>query len=175
VSLPFFPLVVLLVSAVLIHSYFFFLAGKVDVLAANPDDLDNYVFSAEFDITCSEKAHERAKALAAQESDLSVDANSLWSDSESFSTAATDPDDSSHEVSKLEAYFYYAGIAPRGHWPLLVYRDSEDIFEVPKGPDSRVRHMRLAYVPESHEFASNGLWEKVRDWVRCLLLTHQAS
>jgi len=158
-------------SAVLIYSYLFLLGDDVDVPVANPNDLDNYVYTAAFDISCSQKAHERARALAAEESDVSDEDNSLWSGSGNDSTAAIDPDSSSHDVSKLEAYFYHAGIAPRGHWPKLVFRDGDDIFEVPKGPDTRVRHMRLANVPETHEFASNGLWEQVRDWVRCLLLT----
>ncbi len=65
---------------------------------------------------------------------------------------------------------YYSGISPRSHCPRLVYRDSDDVFEEPGGPDNRVREMKLVHVPETHEFAHNGLWEKVRDWVRFLVV-----
>ncbi|GJJ10265.1 hypothetical protein Clacol_004491 [Clathrus columnatus] len=83
--------------------------------------------------------------------------------------------DSSHEVSKFEAYLYYNGISPRGHWPKLIYRDSEDVFEAPRGPDTRVRSMRLACVPETHEFARDELWERVRDWVAEFLIREGVS
>jgi hypothetical protein len=132
------------------------------------DNLDDWVNTLEFEISCDQKARELAGAFLSDDSEFSVEANTLWSASDSISTATAETD--SHEVSKLEAYFYYAGIGPKGHWPRLVHRDSPDIFEEPTGPEAFVRHMRLANVPADHEFTKNKLWEKVRDWVRDALI-----
>ena len=129
------------------------------------DDLDSWVNSLAFDISCAQKAHELTMALTSDDYDFSDKTNTLWSASDSV-TAQTD----SHEVSKLEAFFYYAGIGPKGHWPRLICRDSADTFEEPTGPEAFVRLMRLLYVPDNHEFAKNGLWETVRDWVCVILL-----
>ena len=132
----------------------------------NLDGPENYVNSIEFDIACAEKARELPRQLAADYGDFF---DNLWSDSDSASTAPADVE-SPHEPCKLEAHFYYSGISIRSHCPRLVYRDSDDVFEEPVGPDNRVREMKLVHVPETHEFAHNGLWEKVRDWVRFLVV-----
>ena len=123
------------------------------------DGLDNYVNTVEFKIICAEQARELAWCLAADdESDLLNDPGAFWPNV-----------DSSHEPSEFEARLYHAGVSPRGYWPRLVYRDSDDVFEEPMGPDTRVREVELAHVPKAHEFARNELWERVRDWVRCLV------
>ncbi|KAG8690111.1 hypothetical protein FRC11_013734 [Ceratobasidium sp. 423] len=132
------------------------------------DGLDDYVNSAEFDITCSQKKHELARALSSDDGDFSDD-DSLWTSSESVSTTATD-ESPIREISKLEAYFYYYGVNLKGRWPRLLMRDSTDEFLEPTGPHAHVRRMRLAYVPEDHDFAKNGLWETVRDWVAVFLI-----
>lgn len=110
---------------------------------------------------------------SSDDSDLSDDARTLWSSSDSITTATTAEKDS-HEVSKLEAYYYYFGIAPKGSHPRLIHRDSPDVFEEPTGPETYARLMRLVDVPGDHEFARNGLWEKVRDWVCGLLHNHSS-
>ena len=96
----------------------------------------------------------------------------LWSDDDSASTATTfDPD--LHEVPKIEGGLYYAGVGPKGRGPKLVYRTSEDKFEEPDGPEAYRRLMRVIPVPDSHEFGENGMWDRVRDKVRGLLVTQQ--
>ena len=98
---------------------------------------------------------------------MSDDARTLWSSSDS-NTSATTADTDAHEVSKLEAYYYYYGIGPKGSHPRLIYRDSADVFREPTGPETYVRQMRLVDVPGHHEFAKNGLWDETRNWVRGL-------
>lgn len=93
------------------------------------------------------------------------DERTLWSSSVS-NTSATTADTDSHEVSKLEAYYYYYGLGPKGSHPRLICRDSADKFEEPTGPYTVVRQMRLVDVPGHHEFAKKGLWDQTRDWVR---------
>jgi len=70
-----------------------------------------------------------------------------------------------HEVPKVEARLYYAGIRPKGRGPKLIYRTSSDIFEEPSGFEAYARLMKVITVPENHEFGKNGLWDRVRDKV----------
>ncbi|KAL1747329.1 hypothetical protein HDZ31DRAFT_61386 [Schizophyllum fasciatum] len=126
--------------------------------------LEFWVNTPDFDSTCDRKAKERALA-SSDEGDLSDDARTLWSSS-SATTADTDP----HKVSKLEAYYYYYGLGPKGSHPRLIYRDSADVFEEPTGPETYVRQMRLLDVPGHHEFAKNGLWDATRNWIETFLV-----
>jgi hypothetical protein len=77
----------------------------------------NHFNTPEFDLQCSEKARERA---------LSSDDDGIWPSSDTVSSANTAP----HEVSKVGAHSYHAGVSPRGRWPKLIYGTSSDIFEV---------------------------------------------
>ncbi|KAF7791170.1 hypothetical protein EIP86_002181 [Pleurotus ostreatoroseus] len=129
------------------------------------DSADNV---AGYSATCDRKAKERALA-SSDEGDLSDDARTLWSSSDS-NTSATTADTDSHEVSKLEAYYYYYGLGPKGSHPRLIYRDSADVFEEPTGPETYVRQMRLLDVPGHHEFAKNGLWDETRNWIETFLI-----
>ncbi|KAI0674684.1 hypothetical protein C8Q78DRAFT_1076290 [Trametes maxima] len=125
--------------------------------------LEFWVNTPDFDDTCDRKAKEHALA-SSDEGDSSDDAYTLWSSSDI--TADMDP----HEVSKLEAYYYYYGLGPKGCHPRLIYRDSADKFEEPTGPETYVRQMRLFDVPGHHEFAKNGLWNEVRNWIETFLI-----
>lgn len=100
------------------------------------------------------------------------DEDDLWSSDDSESTATT-VESSPHEVPKIEASLYYAGVGPKGRGPKLIYRTSEDKFEEPDGPEAYRRLMRVISVPDSHEFGENGLWDRVRNKVRGYLVTQQ--
>lgn len=149
-------------SPVLICSYILHLVGN-----AGLSDLEEFVNTPEFDLQCSIKARELF-ALSSDESGNSN--NDLWSGDDSASTATT-VESGSHEVSKFEGNFYYAGVGPKGRGPKLIYRTSEDKFEEPDGPEAYRRLMRVVSVPDSHEFGENGMWDRVRDKVRGLLIT----
>ncbi|KAG9078854.1 hypothetical protein FRC06_008135 [Ceratobasidium sp. 370] len=136
---------------------------RVDVLVDL--DLNEYVTTAEFDEQCTIRARERALS-----SDGSSDSDdeSVWSSSNSVSSATTAVS-AAHEVPKVEAHLYYAGVGPRGRGPKLIYRTSDDIFEEPSGPEAYKRLMKAIAVPESHEFGQDGMWDMVRDKVVVLL------
>ena len=102
----------------------------------------------------------------------SSDKESIWSSSTSEFTATTVESDP-HEPSRIEAHLYYAGLRLNGRGPKLVYRDSSDVYEEPSGPEEYKRLMRLVAVPDDHEFGKDGLWDRVRDKVRGLLVTQQ--
>ncbi|EJU03122.1 hypothetical protein DACRYDRAFT_88149 [Dacryopinax primogenitus] len=136
-------------------------------------NLDDYVNSAAFDINCSQKAIELARALSSDNSDWTEGPGCNWSSLESLSTPPS-AETGTHEISKLEARLYYAGISPKD-WPTRVWRSSADVFEVPTGPEAYVRRMRLVDVPGTHEFAKNGLWDTVCDWVERLLKEEDVS
>ncbi|KAJ7211379.1 hypothetical protein GGX14DRAFT_534701 [Mycena pura] len=134
--------------------------------------LENYVNTPEFDITCSQK--QRELFLSSDNGDFSdfsdfSDDDGLYTRSESISTTAPD-ENQSRKISKFESYFYYCGLNMKGRWPNLLMRDSSDIFLEPTGPHALVRPMRLTSVPEDHDFAKRGLWEKVRDRVAMFLV-----
>ncbi|KAH9847129.1 hypothetical protein C2E23DRAFT_527386 [Lenzites betulinus] len=131
-------------------------------------DLEEWVNTPEFDDNCDRKAKERALA-SSDKGDLSDDARTLWSSSDS-NTSATTADTDSHVVSKFEAYYYYYGLGPKGSHPRLICRDSADEFEEPTGLETRVRQMRLLSVPGHHEFAKKGLWDVTRNWIEKFLI-----
>jgi hypothetical protein len=96
----------------------------------------------------------------------------LWFSNDSDSSA-TKFESSPYEVSKIEANLYYAGVGPKERGPKLIYRTSDDKFEEPDGPEAFKRLMRVVAVPDSHESGQNGMWDRVRDQVRSLLVTQQ--
>ena len=126
--------------------------------------------TARFDQECSAKAHVRTSS--SDGSSDSSDNESIWS-SPASESAATTVEADPHEPSRIEAYLYYAGLRSRGRGPKLVYRDSSDVYEEPSGPEEYKRLMRLVAVPDNHEFGKDGLWDRVRDKVRGLLVTQQ--
>ncbi|KAF7321492.1 hypothetical protein MKEN_00670000 [Mycena kentingensis (nom. inval.)] len=128
--------------------------------------LQEFVKTPAFDRECARKARELA-ALSSDEGSHSGE-DDLWSSDDSETTATT-VESSPHEVPKIEASLYYAGVGPKGRGPKLVYRTSEDKFEEPDGPEAYRRLMRVISVPDSHEFGQNGLWDTVRDKVVDLL------
>ena len=75
-----------------------------------------------------------------------------------------------HDVSRIEANLYYAGIGEKGNGPRLIYRTSVDEFEEPQGPEAYRRLMRVVPVPDSHQFGENKMWDIVRDQVHGLLV-----
>ena len=133
------------------------------------DDVEDWVNSPAFNFSCAQKAHELSRALKLYDSNFSDEANSLWSSSDSVTSATTVKSDP-HEVSKLAAHFYYAGLGPKGTWPHLIHCDSSDEFEEPTGPEAFIRMMKLVHVPNDHYFAKDQLWERVCDWVYCVVL-----
>ena len=139
-------------------------ADDVDV-----PNLDEYVHTAKFDNEC----HEKALIFANSSSDEGGSSeDDLWSSDDSVSSTTTAAP-SLHDVSKLEAHLYYAGLEPKGHGPKLIYRTSDDVFEAPSGPEAYRRLMRIVAVPDAFEFGTDVTWGKVRDEVRGLLVTQQ--
>ena len=96
----------------------------------------------------------------------------MWDGDDSVYIANT-IESTPHEVPKIEANLYYAGVGPKGRGPKLIYRTSGDKFEEPYGPEAYKRLMRVVAVPDSHEFGQNGMWDMVRDKVRGLLVMRQ--
>ncbi|THH28675.1 hypothetical protein EUX98_g5521 [Antrodiella citrinella] len=97
------------------------------------------------------------------------DEDELWSPTSPTSTTGSSVVPSPHEVSKLEAVFYYTGLSPNSKGPKLVYRTSSDEFVVPDGPEAYKRLMKLVYVDEDHELGKDGLWDIIRDQIVDLL------
>lgn len=83
---------------------------------------------------------------------------------------------SPHEVSKLEASLYYFGI--RGHrklGPKLIYRNSDDKYVPPSGPEHDPRVMKVLPVNEHRKLGKDDLWATIRSGVRGLLGTHHST
>ncbi|KAJ3724143.1 hypothetical protein DFJ43DRAFT_1226334 [Lentinula guzmanii] len=133
----------------------------IDDVDVEPN-LDEYVRTAGFDNQCHEKARMLAFLSGSSEDD------NLWSSDDSVSSATT-AEPSAHEVPKLEANLYYAGVGPKERGPKLIYRTSEDVFEAPSGPEAYKRVMRIIAVPDTHEFGSKVSWDAIRDQVVVLL------
>ncbi|KAH9001043.1 hypothetical protein EDB92DRAFT_1962115 [Lactarius akahatsu] len=85
------------------------------------------------------------------------------SGSTGMTTRAFQP--SPHEVPKVEANLYYAGLSPNGRGPKLIYRTSDDKFIEAEGPRAYKRLMRLCLVPEDHELGQDGRWDCIHDQV----------
>jgi hypothetical protein len=145
-----------------------YLAEEVDLPVE--ESLEDYVKTARFDQECSAKAH--VHASSSDESSDSSDNQGIWCSSTNESTATMVESDP-HEPSRIEAHLYFAGLRPKGRGPKLIYRDSSDVYEEPSGPEEYKRLMRLVAVPDDHEFGKDGLWDRVRDKVRGLLVTQQ--
>jgi hypothetical protein len=118
------------------------------------DYLEAHVLSKAFDEECAfPKSHKR---------DSDSDKISLWSNDDT-STSVSSVEVSPHDVPKLEAYLYYAGLSgPSGRGPKLIYRTSCDKFVPPDGPEAYRRLMKLRTVPESHKLGEDGLWDRIR-------------
>ncbi|KAG8866413.1 hypothetical protein FRB97_003985, partial [Tulasnella sp. 331] len=130
-------------------------------------NLDNYVWTADFDHECREKALTFAANSSSKDGSSSEDEN-LWSSDDSVSSATT-AEPSLYEVPKLEANLYYAGVGPKGRGPKLIYRTSDDIFEPPSGPEAYKRLMRVITVPDAYKFTLGVTWDQIRDQVVMLL------
>ncbi|KAJ3797639.1 hypothetical protein GGU11DRAFT_824353 [Lentinula aff. detonsa] len=139
--------------------FFYVLFASLDDVDVEPN-LDEYVRTADFDNQC----HEKARMLAF----LSSDEGGSSEDDDSVSSATT-AEPSAHEVPKLEANLYYAGVGPKERGPKLIYRTSEDVFEAPSGPEAYKRVMRIIAVPDTYEFGSKVSWDAIRDQVVVLL------
>ncbi|KAG8985958.1 hypothetical protein FRB94_003252 [Tulasnella sp. JGI-2019a] len=130
-------------------------------------NLDDYVWTADFDHECHEKALTFAANSSSEDASSSEDKN-LWSSDDSVSSATT-AEPSLYEVPKLEANLYYAGVGPKGRGPKLIYRTSDDIFKPPSGPEAYKRLMRVITVPDAYKFTSGVMWDQIRDQVVMLL------
>ncbi|CAE6389034.1 unnamed protein product [Rhizoctonia solani] len=128
--------------------------------------LDEYVRTADFDNECYEKALKHVNSFS--DGGGIVEDEDLWFSDDGDSSAAT-VELSPYDVPKLEANLYYAGVGPKGRGPKLIYRTSEDVFEVPSGPEAYKRLMRVIAVPDTHEFGLNVTWDAIRDQVVVLL------
>ena len=131
-------------------------------------NLDEYVWTADFDNECYKKALYQTNS-SSNEGGSSKD-QALWSSNDSVSTTTT-VEPSPYDVPKLEANLYYAGVGPKGRGPKLIYRTSEDIFEEPSGPEAYKRLMRVIAVPDTHEFGPNVTWDEIWDQVCGFLVT----
>ncbi|KAH9180786.1 hypothetical protein EDB89DRAFT_2110805 [Lactarius sanguifluus] len=125
----------------------------MDHLPVEPN-LVEYVKSKEFDQEC---------AVQLQSED------SIWSNWNDSTSSVSSVEPSPHEVPKVEANLYYAGLSPNGRGPKLIYRTSNDIFIEAEGPRAYKRLMRLCPVPEDHELGQDGRWDCIRDQVVELL------
>ncbi|KAH8980960.1 hypothetical protein EDB86DRAFT_3087553 [Lactarius hatsudake] len=126
--------------------------------------LEEYVKSKEFDQEC-------AVQLTKSVSDSSNSSEGcIWSNSNgSSASSVSSVEPSPHEVPKVEANLYYAGLSPNGCGPKLIYRTSDDKFIEAEGPRAYKRLMRLCPVPEDHELGQDGRWDRIRDQVVELL------
>lgn len=156
-------------SFVLIHLLSPYSVDDVDVPVEL--NLDDYVWTADFDHECHEKALTFAANSSSEDGSSSEDEN-LWSSDDSVSSATT-AEPSLYEVPKLEANLYYAGVGPKGRGPKLIYRTSDDIFEPPSGPEAYKRLMRVITVPDAYKFTLGVTWDQIRDQVHGLLVTQQ--
>ncbi|KAG2003724.1 hypothetical protein CC2G_004307 [Coprinopsis cinerea AmutBmut pab1-1] len=136
-------------------------------------NLDEYVRTADFDKECREKALIFANS-SSNKGRISEDV--LWatstrdvSSAPTATTAAPSASPGPHDVPKLEAHLYYAGLGPKGRGPKLIYRTSDDVFEAPSGPEAYKRLMRIVAVPDTFEFGTDVTWDGVRDQVVILL------
>lgn len=135
-----------------------------NVVVPIEDNLEDFVKTREFDRQCSNKASELAAALFSDEGSGHSDNDTSRSQDDPVSSATT-PASAPDEVSRFEATHYYSGVGPKGQGPLLVYRDSPDVFEEPSGPEAYKRLMRIVPVPDDHEFGRDGQWDEIRDHV----------
>ncbi|KAK7470057.1 hypothetical protein VKT23_001495 [Stygiomarasmius scandens] len=134
-----------------------------ELIAMVEDNLEAYVQTKAFDDECVALA--RTHKPSSSSSGSLDSANSLW-DTLSVSSVEVSP----HDVPKLEAYLYYAGLSgPSGRGPRLIYRTSSDKFVPPDGPDAYRRLMKLRTVPENHKLGKDGLWDRIRTEVVKLL------
>ncbi|KAF9049012.1 hypothetical protein BJ165DRAFT_1580826, partial [Panaeolus papilionaceus] len=113
--------------------------------------IDEFVKTKEFDECCLQ---ERRVQDAACDVNLNLQASD---DSEEEEYIESD-------VGKFEARYYYAGVGRKWNWPTLIYRTSDDKYETANGvlKDALV-------VSETHEFAQEGVWDRIRNKVVELL------
>ena len=96
------------------------------------DNLEAYVWSKAFEEECIALAASWKTRKRRSSSD-SDSINSLWSSDDGSSVPSVEV--SPHNVPKLEAYLYYAGLSgPNRRGPKLIYRTSSDKFIPPNGP-----------------------------------------
>ncbi|KAH9180783.1 hypothetical protein EDB89DRAFT_2062445 [Lactarius sanguifluus] len=134
----------------------------MDDLPVEPN-LEEYLKSKEFDQECAVQ-FQRSLSDSSNSSEDSIWSN--WNDSTSSVSSVEPPP---HEVPKVEANLYYAGLSPNGRGPKLIYRTSNDKFIEAKGPRAYKRLMRLCPIPEDHELGQDGRWDCIRDQVVELL------
>ncbi|KAI0029086.1 hypothetical protein K488DRAFT_57174, partial [Vararia minispora EC-137] len=143
---------------------------------ANPpvEDLESWVDSPAFEVSCQMKAQELRKALD-RPNDWDDEVSTLFFPSDTVaSPTATEVN---FGVSPLEAAFYYAGLNLKGLWPRLICRDSPDEFIPPTGPNEYFREIRLEYVSDNHQWGNNrnAVWNQVRDFTAELLIKEKIS
>ncbi|KAG8905111.1 hypothetical protein FRB99_000675 [Tulasnella sp. 403] len=132
------------------------------------DNLELYVQTKAFDEECVAYSRVISKCSSLSDnSDSDSSDNSLWEkddDSSSVSSVESSP----HDVPKLEAHLYYAGLSgPSARGPKLIFR--KDKFIPPDGPEAYRRLMKLRPVYEHHKLGENDLWETISSEVVKLL------
>ncbi|KAF9036790.1 hypothetical protein BJ165DRAFT_1394853 [Panaeolus papilionaceus] len=117
----------------------------------NPREIEEYVKTEEFDEFClwESEARKAARSIAPNEESHDSDEECVQSNG-----------------SKFEARYYYAGVGPKYQWPTLIYRTSEDVYRMRFLPPPLKNAL---VVSETHEFAQDGLWDRVRNKVVELL------
>ena len=136
----------------------------------NNEAWERYVNSPQFDRECGMHSVAINRGLPYDDSDLDFPPDSsLWEDSSSASSVG-----SSHDVPKLEAYFYYFGLrGTKRRGPKLIFRTSSDVFTAHSGQDRRVMWLRPVY--EHHQLGKDDLWAHIRYKVRDLLKAQQSA
>ncbi|TCD65996.1 hypothetical protein EIP91_001943 [Steccherinum ochraceum] len=128
--------------------------------------LESYVQSEEFNNRCDECATQIAQVRTFYDiRSFNSQYDYYYDDDDSEADSPKSP----HDVSKLEARCYYAGLFDR-RGPKLIFRTSKDKYVVPdEYNDSPSRYVKLRPVYEHHKLGENNLWETVREQVVKLL------
>ncbi|KIJ11189.1 hypothetical protein PAXINDRAFT_177375 [Paxillus involutus ATCC 200175] len=140
--------------------------ARMEDLPVEPN-LEQYVKSEQFDQECAVQL--RKRALVSGYSGDSDYEDSFWSNSNDDTSSVSSVEPSPHEVPRVEAHRYYAGLGPNGRGPKLIYRTSDDKFVEAEGPEAYRRLMKIRAVPEDYELGQDGLWDRIRDQVVELL------
>ncbi|KAF9049011.1 hypothetical protein BJ165DRAFT_1342937, partial [Panaeolus papilionaceus] len=127
----------------------------------DPQTVEQYVKMEEFDQQC---LRERRTFRAHEDLETAEDSYNSDSDDESIQP----------KLDKFEAHYYYGGVGRRGHLsPDSIgqnsYCTSKHKFVEPTGPYTYHHRTSALVVPESHEFAQDGMWDRVCDKVVELL------
>ena len=127
-------------------------------------DWDSHAHSEAFDLKCEARSKQLSSSTTGPESSVRYN---LWDPDD---TSSMTSDNSTHGISKLEAYLYYHGLRGDRHLgPKLIYRTSTDVFEAPSQARPDPRKIQLLSTHEHPVLDQLKLWPTIRTEVRVLL------